>query len=312
MFKKSWAVFVLLFIFGVTATLMENTAAEDYFPGTLGSYWVYEDQDGNELTRRTVEGKEIIGETYNRFSYEPDVKDSANYAYHFHFSFYRIDEGGVTLLASNDIERTTEAHLTKEMEALTEITKRMVNNNAASDAPNISFDINYNVAVEAQDYFILLPTTTNPYEKWNTARIAAKIRMKYDIQGGPTDFQEAGDIPEILFDFHISETGNILSAETVETPAGTFEDCLKVEYRTATKMEVSPPEQHETSEPPGESVTTLWFAPNVGIVKFYQETEDILLKTIPDPNLQSSATIKTFELTRYEIKSVASGNSESD
>ena len=30
-----------------------------YFPNTLGSYWVYEDQDGNELTRRVIEDKEI-------------------------------------------------------------------------------------------------------------------------------------------------------------------------------------------------------------------------------------------------------------
>lgn len=301
--KRNRYAFVLFLVFGLGATVIGNGVAENYFPATLGSYWVYKDQDGNELTRRAVKGKEIAGETYNRFSYESDAEDSANYMYHFHSSLYQTDEGGITFLAGDEIEKAIEARLTKEMEVFTEITKKAVNTNASPDVPNISFDINYNVVVEAQDHFLLIPTATNPYEKWDTARIAAKITMKYDIQGGPADFQGADEIPEILFDFHIVEIGNILSTETVETPAGTFENCLKVEYRTATIMKVSPPEQHSTSHPPGESVTTLWLAPNVGIVKFHQETENIFLKTVPDPELQSSTVVKVFELTKYEIKS---------
>ena len=312
MFKKSWAVFVLVFIFGVTATLMENTVAEDYFPGTLGSYWVYQDQDGNELTRTVDEGEEIAGETYNRFTYEPDVEDSENYAYHFHLALYRIDEGGITFIAGDEIEKAVKARFVKEMEAFTEMAKKSIADNPPPDAPNISFNINYDVEVGAQDHFSLLPTTINPNEKWNTTQIKAKVSMQYEIIGAPADFPATDEMPKIILDFNIAETGNILSTETVETQAGTFEDCLKIEYRTATIMEVSPPEQHERSEPPGESVTTLWFAPNVGIVKLHQETEDILLKTIPDPNLQSSATVKIFELTSYEIKSTESGSGETN
>ena len=310
MLKKFLSTFVILLILGLSLTQVGNGIGEEYFPTTLGSYWVYKDQEGNELTRRAVEGKEIAGETYNRFSYESDAEDAVKYPYHFHASLYRIDEGSVTFLARDEIEKTIKARLTKEMETFTEATEKVVNNHAAADVPSISFDINYNVAVEAEDFFLLLPTTTNPYEKWHTTRIEAKVRMRYDIQGGPTGFQDAGDIPAILFDFYIVEIGNILSTETVETPAGTFEDCLKIEYRTATTMQVSPPDQHATSEPPGESVTTLWLAPNVGIVKFHQGTEDIFLKTIPDPGLQSAATVKTLELTNYEIKTTESGSDE--
>lgn len=312
MLKKFRSVFAILLIFGLSTTLIGNGIAEDYFPATLGSYWVYKDQNENKLTRRAVEGKEIDGETYNRFSYESDPEDSPNYPYHLHTSLYRINKGGVTFLASAEIEETIKARLNKEMETYTKATKEAVNNNTASDVPSVSFDINYNVAVKAQDYFLLLPTATNPYEKWSTTQVEATVRMKYDIHGGPTGFQDAGDTPTILFDFYIAETANILSTETVETPAGTFENCLKIEYRTATTMEVSPPEQHATSEPPGESITTLWLAPNVGIVKFHQETEDIFLKTIPDPELQSSATSKTFELTNYEIKTTESGSGETN
>ena len=38
--------------------------ANDYFPDTVGSYWTYQDQDGNELTRYAVEPEEVDGETY--------------------------------------------------------------------------------------------------------------------------------------------------------------------------------------------------------------------------------------------------------
>ena len=221
--KSDRSAFVLSLVLGLSVTLIGSGVAEDYFPATLGSYWVYEDQDGNKLTRRAVEEKEIDGERYHRFSYEPDAEDSADYVYHIHSAFYRIDEGGVTFLAGDEIEKTVAARLTKEMETYKEMTKKMVNNNGASDAPNISFDINYNVVAKTQDFFVLLPTATNPYEKWDTTRIEATVRMKYDIQGGPTGFQDAGDPPEILFDFYITEIGNILGTETVETPAGTFE-----------------------------------------------------------------------------------------
>ena len=51
----------LLLIFGFSATLLAQDGKDTYFPYVPGSYWVYEDQDGNELTRRATEKKEIKG-----------------------------------------------------------------------------------------------------------------------------------------------------------------------------------------------------------------------------------------------------------
>ena len=70
-----------------------------------------------------------------------------------------------------------------------------------------------------------------------------------------------------------------MGRENVKTPAGTFEDCLKIEYRTETEV-AAVPSPETGSDPPGESITTLWVAPNIGIVKFHQKAEDIFLKTI--------------------------------
>ncbi|RKU24119.1 hypothetical protein C6503_01430 [Candidatus Poribacteria bacterium] len=315
MVKKIQSVFVFLFVFSCSTTLMANETAKTYFPGTFGSYWVYEDQDGNELTRTIDEGEEIAGETYNIFIYEPDIEDWANYAYHFLPSLYSVNDEGITCLIGDEIEKTTKACLIKQMEVLTKMTKKMVEDNPPPEAPNLSFDINYEVNVEAQDDFALFPIAATPNEKWDTTQIKAKVSMQYEIRGVPDEFLGADEIPKIIFEFNITETGNLLGTETVETQVGTFEDCLKIEYRTATTMEVLPPEQHVTSNPPGESLTTLWLAPNVGIVKFHQKTEDIFLKTIPTsefPEFHSSTAVKTFELTKYEIKTTESESNTSD
>ncbi len=312
MLKKIQSVFVFLFVFSCSTTLMGNETVKTYFPGTFGSYWVYEDQDGNELTRTVDEGEEIAGETYDIFIYEPDIEDWTNYAYHFLPSLYSVNDESITCLIGDEIEKMTKARLIKEMEAFTKMAKKSIEDNPPPEAPNLSFDINYDVEVKAEDHFVLVPTATTPNEKWDTTQIKAKVSMQYEIQGVPADFPGADEIPKIIFNFNIAETGEILGTETVETQAGTFEDCLKIEYRTATTMEVSPLDQHSTTNPSGESITTLWLAPNIGIVKGHQEAEDIFLKTIPTPEFQSSTAVKTFELTRYEIKSDVSDSSESD
>ena len=113
------------------------------------------------------------------------------------------------------------------------------------------------------------------------------------------------DPEEIIVELTIVETGTVLGTENVETPVGTFENCLKIEYKTDTEVETFPPDQAAPNSP-GESVTTLWVAPNAGIVKFHQKMEDIVLKTIPLPLLNASTTVKTLELKKYEVKSTDS------
>ena len=126
MLKRFRTFVTLLLVFGLSAVLMGDAAeTTQYFPETLGSYWVYEDQDGNELTRRVVAGKEIAGEMYHAFNYEPALEDSANYDYHIHPNFYRIGEEQVTFWVGDEAEKAVKAHLTKEMEAFLKILEKM-------------------------------------------------------------------------------------------------------------------------------------------------------------------------------------------
>ncbi len=293
MLKSFRTFFTLLLVFGLSTVLMGDASEiTQYFPETLGSYWVYEDPDGNELTRRVVEGKEITGEMYHAFSYEPVLEDSANYAHHIHPNFYRIGAEKVTFWVGDEVEKTVKANLTEEMQAFLKILEKM-------GAP---FTMLYKVEIEAQDPFYALPIPVTFNEKWKATQIKAKITMQ------PVPPQ---DPPKATIEFTIVETGTVVGTENVETPAGTFEDCLKIEYRTETAMEVSSPELGFGSETPGESFTTLWVAPNIGIVKFHRKAEDIFLKVFPmPPGFEAPSLVRTpelnLELKKYEIKSTDS------
>ncbi len=282
MLKIFRVVLSLLLIFGFSVTLVGKEEADTYFPHALGSYWVYEDQDGNELTRRVIKNKDIDGETYHAFSYEPALEDWADYDYHIHPHLYQIGEERVTFWVGDDVEKAVKARLTKEVEAFGKIHEA-------------NFDLLYEIEVEAADSFYVLPRSVTFNEEWDAAQIKAKVTMTPDPPQDPE---------EIISEFTIVETGKVLGTESVETSAGTFEDCLKIVYQTKTEVEVSPPS--EVPNPSGESVATLWVAPNVGIVKFHQEAEDILLTIITHSQVKASTTVKALELKRYEVKSTDS------
>ena len=300
MLKRFCTVFTLLLVFGLSTVLIgDESEITQYFPGTLGSYWVYVDQDGNELTRRAVEGEEIAGKIYLAFDYEPALKNRIDYDYHIHPSLYQVGEEWVTFLVGDEARKSVQARLAKEMGALLKMMKE-----AAPPGAEAGFNLLYEIETEAQDQFYMLPTPAAFNEKWEATQIKAKITMTPD--------PPQGDPEEIILEFTIVEKGKVLGTENVETPTGTFENCLKIEYRTETTIAILPPEAAEAGEinPPGESVTTVWLAPNVGIVKYHQEAEDIFLKTIPEPQIRASTTVKTLELKKYEIKSADSEEDE--
>ena len=292
MLRRFRIIFSLLLIFSFSGTLVGKEGIDVYFPHALGSYWIYENQDGNEFTRRALKKGKIDGKPCHAFSYEPAMADWTDYDYHIHPNLYQIDEERVTFLVGDDVEKAVKARLAKEVEAFSEVHEA-------------NFDILYDIEVEAQDPFYVLPTSVTFNEKWDAAQIKAKVAMTPDPPQDPV---------ETILEFTIVETGEVLGTENVETSVGTFEDCLKIEYRTATEFTVlvhrasgeSYPPDEEESDIPGESVTTLWVAPNVGIVKFHQEAEDILLKVIPPHLIKASTTVKTLELKRYEVKSTDS------
>ncbi|MYA99117.1 hypothetical protein F4X90_05465, partial [Candidatus Poribacteria bacterium] len=148
MLKRFRFVLLLLLILGFNAMLLAQEGKDVYFPHVPGSYWVYEDQDGNELTRSAVEKKEIEGEIYSSFIYEPALEDWINYNYHSHPNFYKVGEEKVTFLVGDEAQKAVKARLNKEMADFRTILRLMME----------GFDLLYEIEAETEDSFDVLPT----------------------------------------------------------------------------------------------------------------------------------------------------------
>ena len=297
MLKKMRSVFVLLFIFGFSATLMGNEWANYYFPDALDSYWTYEDQDGEELTRYAIEPEEIDGETYSAFSYDPALESWVNYQYYVHPYFYQVSDDWVAFYVGDDIENSMRAVTEQQWNEAVVMMKQQVNNQLPPGM-TLDLDVTYDLDVQAQDYFYFLPTPATFNEEWEALRVDVEMDLQIEITSNMEGFPPTNQA--VRMSLALVETGNVTGTETVETAAGTFEDCLIIEYKMDASIETEPdlPEAKTMfSDVYSGSLTTLWLAPNVGIVKMLQESGN-------------SDIVKTFELTNYEIKSTESESGE--
>ena len=287
MLKKFCVFLSLSLILGFSATLLGKEKTDTYFPHALGSYWVYKDQDGNKLTRRAVEKKTIEGETYHAFSYEPTLEDWIDYEHYVHPYFYQIRKDGIAFFVGDEVEKAFEAKLRKEMEADSK------KQQGISTTGDVSADVSYEIEVEAKDDFYLLPTPIVFDKAWTATQISGSITLKLEIQSPIPNLQISGGDQESI-PIALVEKGKVVTKETVKTAAGTFADCLKIEYWYAAmeKEDATKPNSSDTS---GIESTTLWLAPNVGIVKFIHVSADSKVK-------------KSLELTQYEIKSTGAGS----
>ena len=305
MLKRFCPVLILLLVFGFSTTLLGNESVQKYFPGTLDSFWVYEDQDGNEFTRYSIEGEEIAGETHLAFSYDPELEDWANYSCFIYPGLYNVNDG-IKLVVDKALENAVEARLKKEMDMFVEILKQEVFSQAPPGVEIPTFNLDVDVEAQGEENFLLLPENVVADEEWDANQVEVNAKMIM-VAAGASENEQLG------MDFTIIETGIVLGTETVETIAGTFEDCLKVEYRTETTVVLTPTPSPGEVAPPGETVTTVWFAPNVGIIKLHQKSGYMFLDIIPAeadlPVALPPPTERTLELKRYEIKTA---ESESD
>ncbi len=292
MIKRVCTATILLFVLSFSVILLGDESSTKYFPYSLDSYWIYEDQDENEFTRRAVEGEEIGDEVLSAFSYEPELENWQDYSCFLHASLYKVNDDGIALVVGDEIEKALKARLKYEADSYLEVIMK--------DAPQ-GGSVDIDIITEAQNDFLLLPDTVVENEEWDVTEKKGAIKMKANDPGMSEPF-----IMSFIFD--ISETGIVTGSETVVVPAGTFEDCLKIEYRTETTLSFFPIEfepDDDEIEPAGETVTTVWYAPNVGIVKYHQERQHIFLEIIPEdagiPKPENPEPI-TFELKEYEIK----------
>ena len=303
--KKIRSVLILLLVFACSTALMGNEWANYYFPDAIGSYWVYEDHNGDELTRYAIESENIDGDTYSAFSYDPGLENWADFEHYVHPYYYQVGDDWVAFFVGTEVQNAVKASMIQQMdEAL--VVMRQAMQDQIPEGLNVSFDISYEVDVTSQDYFYFLPTPATFNEEWTAIEVNVVLTMTIDIKGLPMEIPGGSTQTATTYTTYV-EVGNVTGTETVDTDAGTFEDCLIVEYRTdassETALSMEVPQQPGVQEQKGTSLTTLWLAPNVGIVKMTQEHQhdeasDALGLEPPED--------KTFELIQYEIKSSGS------
>ena len=276
-----------MLIFGLSVSSIGKEWAKIYFPDIVGSTWVYIDQNGDELTRFAVEGKKVDGTTYRAFSYQPELEDLEKYQYLIHSSLYNIGENWVALYVGDDIETSTKSILSKKLDETIASMRLLI----TEQLPHgIKIDFDYTVVPNAQDYFYLFPIPITYNEDWIAMELDVKVNMSMDINGAPVDPPE--EFKSIISTTNIEEIGRVIGKETVETQAGKFDDCIKIEYRTLTSTDTTLPPQIKqlmTTQEIQESISTLWLAPNVGIVKFMC-------------NGVNKDELTSFELKSFEIK----------
>ncbi len=283
---KTVCILLILLSFSVVTTANDTLTA--FFPTTEGSFWVYGDREGNEFTRTSTEQKNIAGEIFHTFSYEPAIEGWEKYNYLLHPFMYQVDTEWIRFYVENEIESTIKSKLKKRLD---EIAAELRQKYTDQLPPGISLDVDYTIEPTAQDTLYFLPSTLNNREKWITTQVSVRIQISMNIKGTEINIPEANK--SLSLTMKISETGERIGKESVKTAVGTFENCLKIEYRTKTtssKNTESDIQQELTDQSPKDKITTIWLAPNVGIVK--------LMSSIVD-----SEEVETVELKSFKIES---------
>ncbi len=307
---KNITIFVLCIMLK-TIPLYAMSPVESIFPVDIGSYWIYTDQDGNELIRRVSDDKEIDGKKYRAFEYKPKLSNALDLQPLLHTTLFNIDNVKVIVCLSDELEIAFEKRLKKELHIYSQLARSSFIEIYPPDS-GITFDVKFEIEVKPDKELILFDMLVPVRTEWVVNTTEIKIKIIQDIQGLP-DFGDAIDNPESVITLKITQTAKKLGPYNVVTPAGEFDRCSKIEYKTKTEVKsdnILTPELKA-----GETVTTIWFAEHVGIVKIQQESYKVFLNIFAESEMVkntklefdtkeiTSPTIRTLELKKYKIES---------
>ena len=257
--------FVLLVILGCGAgeevtketekDLKSDEVIPNYFPMTVGSRWVYRNPDGSEWVREVKEATEIGLHLYHIFNYHPPLEDAQ-------FEFlktpkYAAASSRLLLLIENEIDDAIRG--------------------AIEQVDRFYLDF-YKTKIVSDGEFTTLRLPLSAGLRWDALNIS--------LRGG----EGIGEFSH-TFEADWVVTGMTGFRESVETPAGSFESCLRIQYETkeSVEFEWGPDERgrdfwediwRDREEPlreelsavfsnlmPNLKLESVWLAPGVGPVK---------------------------------------------
>ncbi len=233
---------LLLFACGADETvntpLAENGAADvapaptwsPYFPIALGNRWTYRNPDGSEWSRQVAELEILESERYHSFSYEPPIK---------------LDSLGAAEYLTYADRFVRRMNLSEIDDIVWEVILE------SSDGPTAwpfgmtcAADDKESVCETDKNLFKPRIMTLLYHAKTNVVWHGELTLLRYPLVSSATytalDFRLKGveDWGSYLYD--VKAEGAILGRtgdawKSVETPAGSFEKCLKIQYEPKLK-----------------------------------------------------------------------------
>ncbi|RKU12821.1 hypothetical protein C6503_16685 [Candidatus Poribacteria bacterium] len=221
----------------------------NYFPDTVGSRWVYRNADGSEWSREITDGNSIHGEGSQVFTYTPPAPETE-------FDYLkpdvlRVTESQVLFVIGEKIDR----YVQNEIPA-----------SVADEFVGLELDIIVAPITHPEFVFYQLPLTANfQWDAFNT-HVNGSIVLQNLV------------LLQFPFEVKVRVKGEVVAVDSLETPAGNFEETYQIEYQTEITQllfsEAETTQQHQT----------VWFVPHVGIVKIENEggITELIAYTFPE------------------------------
>jgi len=271
-----------------TSSVTPNEAiplSTNFFPMTVGSRWVYRNPDGSEWTRKVIKSQKIGDHLYHFFSYDPPIEDDR-------LDFLKtpmyaaLPDRFVFWVKSNDMN-----------EVVWQTIRQSGGNNqnwqlshtfdgrvwqAMRNEKALVYLFHYHKIVVSSNELALFRFPLVPGQSYKALEM--KLHGSNDV-GSDLHSYEADAV--IL--------GSVGHPESVETPAGRFEECINVQYEAKLESFETTEFQNKLKPPPKEILEayisllesnireelanlmisimpelgfeTVWLAPGVGPVK---------------------------------------------
>ena len=175
--------------------------APNYFPMTVGSRWVYRNLDGYEWVREVKDTMEIGLHLYRVFNYTPPLDDAQ--IEFLKTPAYAIAPNRLLLLVENEID-----------DAIRQAIQQV-------DGFYLDF---YKTKIVSEGELTVLRLPLSAGLRWDALNISLRGGEGF---GG---FKHSFEANWVIL-------GSAGLHESVETPAGSFEGCLKIQYETKTSVE---------------------------------------------------------------------------
>lgn len=208
----------------------------NYFPDAVGSRWTYRNPDGSEWTREIINGTDTDSVGYKVFTYTPPVSETA--LNHLKPDAFRVTDGQVFFVIGEKVDR----YVQNEIPILVQ-----------DEFEGLELDITVVPITHPEFVFFQLPLT--PSFQWDAFRtnVNGSIVLQNLL------------LLQFPFEVHVSVKGEVVAVGSLETPAGSFEETYRIEYKAeiihTLFSEAETTQQHQT----------VWFTPHVGIVKIEDE-----------------------------------------